>query len=190
MPWVNDTRFNTQRVDSRRGWRGMSIVLVVESEVGVEEICGKKESKSKSVFSNPVGMDKWAGPSEEISISASSPPLFLPPIPSILVVVEVEDAAFDILTCYRCHRSHNPAPIQLQRLMPQDNSSETYASARLNSQLPIQKSNAQIFLSIIPRWKLSRLQRLLKRQIKAQRMRDVCSTGLCRLQGWCRRCGH
>jgi len=34
------------------------IFLVVESELEVEELCGKKESKSKSVFSNPVGMDK------------------------------------------------------------------------------------------------------------------------------------
>ena len=181
----------TQRVDSRRRRRGMSsIVLVVESEVEVDELCGKKESKSKSVFSNPVGMHKWAGSSEEISVSASSTPLFLPSIPSILVVVELEDAAFDILICYCYHRSYNPADVQLQRLMPQDSSSETDASARLNSQLPIQKSNTQIFLSIIPGWKLSRLQRLLKRQIKAQRVRDGCSTGLCRLQGWCRRCGH
>jgi len=34
------------------------IVLVIDSELEVEELCGKKESKSKSVFSNPVGMDK------------------------------------------------------------------------------------------------------------------------------------
>jgi len=33
-------------------------------------------------------------------VSASSTPLFLPPIPSILVVVELEDAAFDILTYF------------------------------------------------------------------------------------------
>jgi len=34
------------------------VVLVVDSELEVDELCGKKESKSKSVFSNPVGMDK------------------------------------------------------------------------------------------------------------------------------------
>jgi len=34
------------------------IVLVIDSELEVDELCGKKESKSKSVFSNPVGMDK------------------------------------------------------------------------------------------------------------------------------------
>ena len=34
------------------------VVRVVESEVEVDELRGKKKSKSKSVFSNPVGMDK------------------------------------------------------------------------------------------------------------------------------------
>ena len=106
MPWVNDTRFNTQQLDSWRGWRGMSsTVLIIESEVEVEELCGKKESL-KSVFSNPVGMHKWAGSSKGISVSASSTPLFLPLIPSILVIVELEDVAFNILTYYCCHQSH------------------------------------------------------------------------------------
>ena len=50
---VNDTRLNVQRVDNRRRRRGNTafviVVRVVKSEVEVDELRGKKKSKSKSV---------------------------------------------------------------------------------------------------------------------------------------------